>query len=64
MKALTDSVGASESAERWRRADEDMERMKRAVTAPQSDCKALGKSVANIEDGFDALKTRLGTTAN
>jgi len=64
MKALTDSVGASESAERWRQADEDMERMKRAVTALQGDSKALGKSVANLEDGFDAFKTRLGATAN
>jgi len=64
MQALMGSVGASESAERWRQADEDMERMKRAVNALQSENLALGKSVANIEDGFDAFKTRLGATAN
>merc|ERR1719160_1379341 len=64
LQAITGSVGASESAERWRQADEDMERMKRAVTALQSENQALGKSVANIEDGLDAFKTRLGATAN
>merc|ERR1719443_1962999 len=64
MQALMGSVGTSESAERWRQADEDMERMKRAVTALQSENQALGKSVANIEDGLDAFKTRLGATAN
>ena len=63
MKAVTDSVGTSESDERWCQADADMERMKRTVTALQSDGKALGKSVANLEDGFDAFKTRLGATA-
>jgi hypothetical protein len=41
-----------------------MERMKRSVMALQSDNTALGKSVASLEDGFDAFKTRLGATAN
>merc|ERR1719326_955909 len=41
-----------------------MERMKRSITALQSENKALGKSASNMEDGLDALKTRLGATAN
>lgn len=62
--AAQSKVVTWENAERWRQAEDDMERMKRGVTALQSENKAPGKSVANIEDGLDAFKTRIGATAN
>lgn len=56
--------GVPENAERWRQADEDMERMKRSVTSLQSDAASLTKVVSLIEEGLDACKTRLGATEN
>ena len=59
MHALMGSVGTSESAECWHQSDEDVERMKRAVTDFQGENQALAKSVSNIEDGLGAFKIRL-----
>merc|ERR1719199_2101023 len=59
IQTFNNVVNASESAERWRQADEEMERMRRAVVGLQSDVKGLSKSVANLDEGFDAFKTSL-----
>merc|ERR1719443_930509 len=57
-------LGAAESAERWRQAEEEMERTRRAVVQLQSETTTLNKSVTTLNDGFDLFKAKLGSTAD
>jgi len=61
---LIGQMSAGESAERWRQAEEEMERTRRAVVLLQSETTTLNKSVNGLNDGFDLFKTKLGNTAD
>merc|ERR1719387_2965678 len=61
---LKESVAVSESVERLRLAEEEIQRMRRAVSQLQSDTASLDKAVNGLNNGFDAFKTRLGLQAD